>query len=205
MKIAVFGATGGTGRNIVEQLLAAGDQVTALVRDPARLSEGSKQATIIVGDVLDPEKVQETIAGAEAIAVSLGGRADSPKNTVSEGTHIIIMAMKALDVKRLVVVTSLGVGDSKNQVPMAFKVVMKTVMRKIMADKERQEAFVQNCGLDWVIVRPGELSNDPPSGEYKFGTDPSIMAGKVSRADVAEFVLRNLSDDQFLGQAVAIT
>lgn len=205
MKIAVFGATGDTGRNIVEQALAAEHQITVLVRDPARLSDASKKAKIIVGDVLDPLTVQETISGADAVAVSLGSRGDSPENTVSEGTKNIITAMKRHHVKRLVVVTSLGLGDSKNQVPRAFKLVMKTVMRKTMADKELQEIFVQGSGLDWVIVRPGELTNEPPSGEYTFGTDASIMAGKISRADVADFVLRNLSDDQFLGQAVAIS
>ena len=113
--------------------------------------------------------------------------------------------MNELMVKRLIVVTSLGIGNSKNQVPMAFKLVMKTVMRKIMADKERQEEIVKSSGVDWMIVRPGELSDDPPSGAYIFGTEASIMAGKLSRADLAEFVVHNLNDDQFLGQAVAIT
>ena len=205
MRIAVFGGTGGTGRQIIEQALDAGHQISALVRDPNRLSEASKQANIIVGDVLNAQKVCETISGADAVAVSLGGRIDSPENTVSQGTKNVITCMHELGIKRLIVVTSLGVGNSKNQVPMAFKLVMKTVMRKIMADKERQEQFVQNSGLDWVIVRPGELSDDPPSGAYIFGTDTSIIAGKVSRADLAEFVLRNLNDHQFLRQAVAIT
>lgn len=205
MKIAVFGATGGTGREIVAQALMAGHQVSLLVRDPARLSEKSQQANIIVGNVLDPQKVRETISGADAVAVSLGSRSDSPENTVSEGTNNIVRVMQELNVQRLVVVTSLGLGESKDQVPIAFKLVMKTVMRKIMADKERQEAVVRASGLDWVIVRPGELSNDPPTGKYKFGTDSSIMAGRISRADVAEFVLSNLSDDKFLHQAVAIS
>jgi len=205
MKIAVFGATGGTGRQIVKQALLAGHEVSVLVRSPERLSEPSKSATILVGDVLDPVKVQATIAGVDAVFVSLGSRGDSPENTVSAGTKNIITAMQAEGAKRLVVVTSLGVGDSKNQVPLAFKLVMKTVMRKIMADKELQEQYVQASGLDWVIVRPGELSNDPPTGDYKFGTDSAITAGRVSRADVAEFVLRNLTDKKFLGQAVAIS
>ena len=79
------------------------------------------------------------------------------------------------------------------------------VMRKRMADKERQEIFVQGSGLDWVIVRPGELTDGSYDGKYTFGTDASIMAGKISRANVADFVLRNLNDDQFLGRAVAIS
>jgi uncharacterized protein YbjT (DUF2867 family) len=205
MRIAVFGGTGGTGRQVIEQALEAGHQVAALVRDPNRLSATTKQADIIVGDVLNPQQVAETISGADAVVVSLGSRSDSPENTVSQGTKNIIACMHESGVKRLVVVTSLGVGDSKDQVPMAFKLVIKTVMRKIMADKDLQEQHVQESGLDWVIVRPGGLSDDPASGAYIFGVDPSIMAGQVSRADVAAFVLQNLSDDQFLGQAVAIT
>jgi len=205
MRIAVFGGTGGTGQQVIEQALDAGHQVSALVRDPNRLSEASQQADIIVGDVLNTQDVSETISGAEAVVVSLGSRSDSPENTVSEGTQKVIACMQEIGVKRLIVVTSLGVGDSKDQVPVAFKLVIKTVMRKIMADKERQEQFVQNSGLDWIIIRPGGLSDDPASGAYIFGTDESIIAGRVSRADVAEFILRNLTDDQFLGQAVAIT
>ena len=205
MKIAVFGGTGGTGQQVIEQALGAGYMVKALVRDPSRLSKKAKEATIIVGDVLKPESVQKTVEGVDAVVVSLGNRRDTPENTVSAGTNNIISIMKAEDVKRLVVVTSLGVGDSKDQVPLAFKLVMKTVLRKIMVDKERQEQFVRDSDLDWVIVRPGELSNDPPSGEYTVGTDPSIMAGRVSRADVAEIILRNLTDVQYLHQAIAIT
>jgi putative NADH-flavin reductase len=205
MKIAVFGGTGGTGKQIIKQAIEAGHQVKALVRDPTRSDLIADQTTIIVGDVLNPAKVRETISGVDAVAVSLGSRGNSPENTVSEGTKDIILVMKEMGIKRLVVVTSLGVGDSKNQVPLAFKLVMKTVMRKIMADKERQEGFVRSSGLEWVIVRPGELTNDPPSGNYNFGTDSTIIAGKISRADLAEFVLRNLSDDQFLSQAVAVT
>jgi uncharacterized protein YbjT (DUF2867 family) len=205
MRIAVFGGTGGTGRQVIEQALEVGHQVSALVRDPNRLSEAAKKADIFIGDVLNAQQVAETIAGANAVVVSLGSRSDSPENTVSQGTKNIITCMQQTGVKRLVVVTSLGVGDSKDQVPMAFKLVIKTVMRKIMADKEIQEQYVQESGLDWVIVRPGGLSDDPASRTYIFGTDPSIIAGRVSRADVASFVLQNLSDDQFLGQAVAIT
>jgi putative NADH-flavin reductase len=205
MNIAVFGGTGGTGQWIIKLGIEAGHQITALVRNPDRLDDGSSQTKIIVGNVLDYKKVQESIAGTDAVAVSLGSRSDSPDNIVSQGTQNIIRAMKALDVRRLVVITSLGVGDSKDQVPMAFKLVMKTIMRKIIIDKDRQEQFVRASGLDWVIIRPGELSNDPPTQQYIFGTDPTITAKRVSRADVAEFVIQNLTDNQFLHQAVAIT
>ena len=205
MKISVFGATGGTGREIVEQALAIGTEVTILVRDPARLSDKVRGANIVIGNVLDPRKVQEALGGADAVVVSLGNRSDSPENTVSEGTKNIITAMQTLGIKRLVVVTSLGVGDSKNQVPFVFKIVMKTVMRKVMEDKEQQEKLVRESELDWVILRPGELIDGPRTGQYAFGTDQSIMAEAISRADLAEFTLKQCVDDQFLQKAVAIT
>jgi putative NADH-flavin reductase len=205
MKLAVFGATGGTGRNIVEQALAAGHEVQALVRNPTRLSAVAKQADIIVGDVLDPAKVAATLRGVAAVAVALGSRRDSPDNTVSAGTQNIITAMQAEGLKRLVVITSLGVGDSQAQVPRAFKLVMKTVMRKRMVAKERQEQFVRASGLDWIILRPGELQDTPATGNYTYGTDKNIMAQAISRADLAEFAIRQFTEGEFLGQAVAVT
>jgi putative NADH-flavin reductase len=205
MKLSVFGATGGTGREVVEQALAVGTDVTVLVRDSARLSDKAKGANILIGDVLDLHSVEAALNGVDAVVVSLGSRSDSPENTVSEGTKNIITAMQSLGIKRLVVVTSLGIGDSKNQVPFVFKMVMKTVMRKIMEDKELQEKFVRESGLDWVILRPGELRGGPQSGQYTFGTDRSIMAKAITRADLAEFALVQCVDDRFLQKAVAIT
>lgn len=205
MKIAVFGATGGTGKEILSQALEMGYEVSALVREPSRLSPGAKGINTVVGDVLDPDKVSETLRGTDAVLVSLGNRGDSPENTVSAGTKNIINAMGDHGLKRLVVITSLGVGDSKDQVPLAFKLVMKTVMRKIMADKELQETYVQGSGLDWVILRPGELRDGPKTGEFNFGTGSEIMAKAISRADLASFALKQLVDDNFLGKAVAVT
>jgi len=205
MRIAVFGATGGTGKEIVVQALAMGYDVSALVRDPNRLSPEAKDINTVVGDVLDPDKVNQTLRDADAVVVSLGNRSDSPENTVSSGTKHIIDAMGDQGVKRLVVITSLGVGDSKDQVPIAFKLVMKTVMRKIMADKELQEKYVQDSGLDWVILRPGELRDGPKTGEYNAGTGREIMAKAISRADLASFALKQLIDDDFLGKAVGVT
>ena len=205
MRVAVFGATGGTGKEIVVQALEMGYTVSALVRDPNRLPPEAKGIATVVGDVLDPCKVNQTLRGTDAVIVSLGNRSDSPENTVSSGTKHIIDAMGDHGVKRLVVITSLGVGDSKDQVPFAFKLVMKTVMRKIMADKELQEEYVQGSGLDWVILRPGELRDGPKTGDFTFGTSREITAKAISRADLASFALKQLVDDHFLRKAVAVT
>ncbi len=205
MKLAVFGATGGTGKEIVKQALAAGDEVTVLVRDPARLTLNHDKLYLVIGDVLNPDKVEETLAGSDAVCCSLGNTPNNPDMVVSEGTRHIIDCMNKQGIKRLVVVTAMGTGDSLEQVTLTFKMLMKTVLRKAYEDKERQEQLVRESDLDWVIVRPGGLTNGPATGEYQFGLDPTIGSGQVSRADVAAFVLQQLTDDTFLHQTPVIT
>lgn len=205
MKIALFGGSRGVGRQVLEQALAQGDEVQALLRNPDSFDYSHPQLTIVPGNVLQPEDVARCVTGATAVVCSLGSTSQNPDNVVSEGTGHIIKAMQTAGVKRLVVVTSIGVGDSKDQVPMAFKLLMKTVLKAAMADKENQEALVRASGLDWVIVRPGGLTDGPRTGNYTAGTQKSIKAGQVARADVAEFVLKQLTDDTFLHQAPAIS
>lgn len=206
MQIAVFGATGGTGQQVVQQALAAGHSVTALVRDPSRLAAQDERLTVVEGDVLDRAKVDETVSGADAVIVSLGNTSNNPDYIVSRGTEVIVDSMTAAGKPmRLIVVSSLGVGESRDQVPFAFKMLMNTVLKKAMDDKERQEALVKASGFDWIIVRPGGLTNGPATGSYKAGVDVKLTAGQVSRADVAAFVLLQLDDDTYLHQAPAIT
>ncbi|MCA9917982.1 MAG: SDR family oxidoreductase [Anaerolineales bacterium] len=204
MKLAVFGATGGTGKEIVTQALEAGHEVTVLVRDSSRLSVMHDKLYLVIGDVLNLEKVEEALAGSEAVCCSLGNTANNPDFVVSDGTQNIIEGMKKQGISRLVVVSALGVGETRERVSISFKMLMKTVLRKAYEDKERQEQIVRESGLDWVIVRPGGLTNGPATGEYKFGLDPTIGGGQVSRADVADFVLQQLTDDTYLHQTPAI-
>lgn len=205
MKLVIFGATGGTGLEVVKQALAAGHAVTALARSPDKLSLGNPALTVVQGDVLDPSAVERVVAGVDAVICSLGNTANNPDFVVSSGTQVIVDAMQKLAVRRLIVVSSIGVGDSKDQVPFFFKALMKTVLKKAMQDKERQEQIVRASGLDWTIVRPGGLTDGPQTGVYKSGTDPKITAGQVSRADVADFVLKQLTDATYLHKAPAVT
>lgn len=204
MRIAVFGATGGTGRQIVEQALAAGNAVSVLVRDRTKLNITGALLSVVDGNVLNADDVAKTVQGADAVIVSLGNTANNPDMVVSQGTALIVQAMQKLGVRRLVVVSSLGVGDSKPQVPFVFRMLMSTILRKVMQDKEAQEAIVRTSGLEWTIVRPGGLTDAPRTGSCRAGTDPSIGAGRVSRADVAEFVLLQLRDSQYIGKTPAI-
>lgn len=203
MKVAVFGATGGTGRRVVESALAQGHEVTALVRDPAKLAISNPALTVVTGNVMDAAAVEKTLSGAAAAVVSLGNTSNNPERVVSEGTKVVLAGMKKLGVPRIVVVSSLGVGDSKDRVPFFFKALMKGPLKKTMEDKELQEAAVKASGLEWIIVRPGGLTDGPATGKYKAGT--TVSAGQVSRADVAEFTVRQLTDDTYLRQAPGIS
>ena len=205
MHIAVFGATGGTGREIVRQAIEAGHEITILVRDSAKVKRREDRLYLVLGDVLDIKKVEETLAAADAVVCSLGQTANNPDDVVSRGTQNIIRAMQKQAVDRLVVISSMGVGRSINQVSLSYRMLTKTVLRKAIEDKERQEALVAESDLDWVIVRPSGLSNGPQTGTYQTGTDPTIEASHISRADVAAFVLQQLTDNTFLHQKPAIT
>jgi uncharacterized protein YbjT (DUF2867 family) len=205
MKLAIFGATGGTGRLVAEKALAQGYEVSALVRDPGRLPLVHDRLTVVTGNVLDAAAVEQTLDGAGTAIISLGNTSNNPDYIVSEGTRVILAAMKKLAVPRVVVVSSIGVGDSKDQVPFFFKMLMKSALKRPMEDKERQEAAVMASGLDWIIVRPGGLTDNPATGSYKAGLDKTIVAGQVSRADVADFVLQQVTDDTYLRKTPAIS
>lgn len=204
MKIALIGATRGIGLQVLQQALAQGHTVHALVRNPAKISQTHENLTLFTGDARRPADVEACVAGCDAVICALGtSQGEEPVEV--EGTRAILQAMRSQGVRRLIVVTSIGVGDSKDQVPMFFKVLMKTALRKVMAAKEEQERLVKESGLDWVIVRPGGLIDGPPTGQYRHGLDKSIIAGQVRRSDVAAFVLQQLTDDTYLRQTPAIT
>jgi putative NADH-flavin reductase len=203
MHIALFGATGGTGRQIVQQALATGHHITALVRDPAKLAPTPAGLSLIQGDVQESARVEQTLQGADVVVITLGNTANNPDKIVSLGTRHILDAMQTHGPQRLLVITSLGVGDSKDQVPFVFRMLMRTLLAKAMADKEEQEQLVRASSLDWTIIRPGGLTDGPATGDYRVG--PKLTAAQVSRADVAAFVLTQLTDRQYLHQAIAIT
>jgi putative NADH-flavin reductase len=203
MQIALFGATGGTGRQVLEQAIASGHTVTALVRDPAKI-EARSGLTLVHGDVLDQEATSRCVAGSQAVICVLGsGVGDEPVE--AQGTQRILEAMRTNGVRRLIAVTSLGVGDSRGQVGAQFRQAMDTVLQPIIAAKTEQERLIRESSLDWTIVRPGGLDDGPRTGAYRCGTEPTLMAGLISRADVAEFVLRQLSDTTYLHRCPAVT
>lgn len=205
MHIALFGATGGTGNQIAQQALDAGHSLSVLVRDRSKLDLAHADLTVVTGDVLNQDDVARTLSSADAVIVSLGQTPGNPTDIVSQGTANVIHAMQAQGVRRLLVITSLGVGDSRRQVPFTFKIAAATFLRGRLRDKEKQEELVRASDLDWTIIRPGGLTDGPPTGQYTVGLDKSLKAGRVARADVAAFVLQQLQDTTYLRAAPAIT
>ena len=202
------GATGGTGRLIVNKALARGHEVTALVRSPEKASD-LKGATLVVGDVRDGKALREALKGQDAVISALGTPA-SPFREVtllSTATRALVEAMKTERVSRLVSITGLGAGDSAGHGGFLFdNVIFPLLLKKVYADKNRQEAIIRNSGLDWVIVRPSVLNNKPGRGAIRALTDLSdFHGGSISREDVAAFVLDQLRSDSWLHRAPLIT
>lgn len=199
MKIAIFGATGSVGRETVKQALENGYSVTAFVRDPGKLSIEHPNLRFVEGDVLSSEPVEKAVQGQDAVLCILG--AGSKGNVRAEGTRNIIRAMEKAGVKRLICQSSLGVGDSRGTLNFWWKYIMfGLLLRAAYADHERQEKFVIQSDLDWTIIRPAAFTDGPHTGNYKHGF-PGTAEGltlKISRADVADFLLKQLRDDSYL-------
>lgn len=203
MKIVVFGATGGTGMKLVAQALGQGHRVTAPVRSPEKLADLEHQELVVTrGNVLDQSDVDYAIEGQEAVLCLIG--AGAGRTTLREdGTRNIIASMGKAGVARMVCLSSLGVGDSRANLPFFTKyVIVGIFLRHAFADHERQETVVKQSSVDWTIVRPPHLTDGARTGEYRAGFPPTdrSLKWKISRADVADFMLKELADDTYLHQ-----
>ena len=225
--IVVFGGTGGTGSECVVQALRRGAKVTVLARDPSKMrqppgtggaNEGAPVSdpnlTVVRGNVSNPEDVAKVITkDTTGVVVSLGGKTkDVGATMLTDGTTNVINAMKAAgiaDDARIAIVTSIGAGDSANQAPIVFRVLMATVMRPIFNDKNNQEQLFLGPGgpgrdLEFCVVRPGGLGVGPPTGVVNVIDGE---AGSIARADVADFCLGALFEEAFpyVGKAPCIS
>jgi len=200
-RVLIVGATGGTGRQLVTQALERGYAVTALVRDPSRLQIVNPQLTVLRGDVLDEGSVEAAMDGQEAVLSALGHkRYFSPKRILSEGTRSILRAMEAHGVPRFVCETSLGMGLYYTLF------TIPVILPLYFWDKTRQERLIARSKVEWVIVRPGVLTNGEKRGDYRHGRHLGsfLWTVRISRADVADFMLNQLTSDTYLRTAPAV-
>ena len=202
MKLIIFGSTGGTGRQLIAQALQQKHQVTAFARNPDKLIQTHPNLNVIKGDVLDPGAVQRAIQGQEVVLCSLGMPNIMDRSKLrTKGTKNIVDAMLKSSVTRLICQSGLGAGDSRDLLPFHYKYVIAPLfMRALYADHNKQEEIITESTLEWTIVRPGSLTNGDLTASYHQGYNiknkPDTI--KISRADTADFMLKQLNNTQYL-------
>ncbi len=199
MKLLIFRATGRIGQQLVEQALTQGHLVTAFTRNPAKLSISHTHLKVITGDVLDISSVVRAVKDQQAVLCALG--AGKKGKVRSEGTRHIIGAMEQAGIRRLICQTTLGAGDSRGNLNFFWKYIMfGLLLKEAFADHQLQENYVKQSQLDWTIVRPGAFTDGPLTGVYQHGFPSTNQSTKlkISCADVAHFMLRQLQDNTYL-------
>jgi uncharacterized protein YbjT (DUF2867 family) len=209
MKLLVIGASQGTGALTVEAALARGHQVTAFARNPQRLQLDSPNITRVSGNFHEPPSVLAAVPGHDAVIVtasstSMKGFKQQP-DYFSRGTRAVIDAMKTTGVRRLVVLSAYGAGDSRRLANFIFdKLIIGWLLALPYADHDRQETLVRESGLDWVIARPTRLTNGPARKRYQATAEIVKVPSAIARADVADFLVEAATTDAWLGKTVQL-
>ncbi len=205
MKIAVLGATGGTGVQVVRQALDLGHSVVALARTPSKLAP-NRELQVVKGDAFDSSAVKEVVDGADAVLSCLGRRPFRDEWVVVEGTRNILSAMKKHGVRRLVVESAYCAGNSRPLGTWPVRFVTGVLLHWAYKEKEIMEPEVMASGLDWVIVRPPALRDGSRLGHYRVGEDLRLgVRNWINRADVADFMLKQIASDAWLRKTPAIS
>jgi putative NADH-flavin reductase len=201
MNLLIFGATGSIGSQLVKQALEQGHIVTAFARNLAKLDVRHENLKLFQGDVLDIGAVEKAMQGQDAVLCSLGSGTQTKGTLRSQGTRNIIQAMEKVGVRRFICQTTLGIGDSRGNLNFFWKYVMfGFLLRQVFADHVKQEEYVKQSSLGWTIVRPSAFVDGDRTGAYRHGfpsTDKTTQL-IISRADVADFMLKQLTDNTYL-------
>lgn len=208
MKLIIFGSTGSTGRQVVAQALEQGHDATAFARSPEKLNLRHEKLKVIKGNVLDLASVERAIQGQDAVLCTLGRPPLDKSNLRANGTKNIIRAMEKTGVKRFICQSSDGVGDSRDTMPFLYKyLIVPLFLRRAFADHKIQENYIKESQLDWVIARPAALNDGEQTGFYQHGYAPDnkTIKSRISRADTADFMLKQLADNSYLHKTPSIS
>jgi putative NADH-flavin reductase len=201
MNVVVFGASGGTGLELAKQGLTQGHVVRVFVRQPAKFSISRANSQIYQGDVGDRASVEGALRGQDAVISALGGASVMRREPAFiVGIHNIISSMEEAGVRRFVYLSADTVREARYQFNLLRKVVVPLIFSKTAADHELNESMIRQSHLEWIIVRPPMLTNGPQTGIYRAGEHlkGNSVIPKLSRADLADFVLKQQWDDTFL-------
>lgn len=208
MKLTVFGATGGIGQEIVRQALGSGHQVTAVVRDPARLTVTGAGLEVRRADLTDPQALRPAVAGRDAVLSGLGARSRKDAGIAARLTRTVLGAMDAEGVRRLLVVSAGPVGpdpEGAALVDRAMRGLISGILKDVYADLREMEDELARSATDWTAVRPPRLQNKPLTGSYRTVVGGFPLKGRfIARADVAHAMLAMIDDPTTVKQGVGV-
>ena len=207
MKVLVFGSTGRTGRHLVAQALEQGHDVTAVARDPRKLEMRHDKLRLVRGDVLDPTSVESAVRGQDALLSALGAGPGQPKTVFSDGMRTILRMMETRGVSRIVCVSAAGVlhENAGSFLGNALLGLSRRALRGVYEGHRWQLEAIRESSVKWVAVRPVLLTNGPRTGKYRVVLEGIPKKGYwISRADVADFMLKQLTRDGYVRRLPAI-
>jgi putative NADH-flavin reductase len=208
MKIIVFGASGRTGVQIIEQALASGHQVTAFVRTPSKVTLQDKNLTLFLGNVTDPAAVEKAVVGQDAVVSALGPTRPPVPGMMETAAKNITAAMKKAGIRRLVSTTGAGVRDPEDRpklVDTLIKGLLTLLSREVLEDSEANVRVIRATDLDWTIVRFPMLRDGSHTGKYRVGYIGRDSGSQITRADGADFVVKEVSDGKYIRKAPIVS
>jgi putative NADH-flavin reductase len=197
MQLIVFGSTGGIGRNIVTQALDQGHYVTAVARNPPALGLTHRRLSTVKGDVFRPESFQMAMKGQDAVLSAIGVNSTKPTTVYSEGIANIVKAMQQNEVSRIIGVSASAV-ETSPKLSFPFRImtrILQRILRNMYRDLLQMESILKQTNLNWTVVRPPKLTNEPATGNYRCAVNDHLVSClRISRADLADFMLRHLEE-----------
>jgi putative NADH-flavin reductase len=206
VRLLILGSTGPTGRHLLDQALAARHEVTVLVRNASRLTIAHPHLAVAVGDATDSKALGQVMRDKDAVLSALGAGNSLRSEIASRAMAALIPAMRAQALRRVISLSSFGVGESFEQANLLQRIVFRTMLRQIFADKAKADALLRASGLDWTLVYPTLLTNGARTGRYRVGERLAMKGmAKISRADVAAFMLAQLSTGEWRCRTAVIS
>jgi len=208
MNLLVFGATGATGQQVVRLALSQGHAVTAFARNPGALPKNEKRLRVVVGDITrDTPRIIEAVSGQDVVISALGRRNSfRSDHLIERSMQAIVPAMERAGVRRLIVVSAFGVGESRRDAPLIPRIMYRVLLNDIFADKKAAEDRVRGSNVDWTFIYPVLLTDGPATGAYRVGERLQLRGlPKISRSDVAHFILAELGNRTFVRKVAVIS
>jgi putative NADH-flavin reductase len=203
MRIVIFGASGRTGLELANQALDQGHHVVAFVRNPAKLQIRHKNLSVFEGNVLNKDQVENAVSGCDGVLFAVGVNPIKERPICTEGIKNVVAAMEKHNTQRLVVESAYGVRETRKGI---YGKLLWIIIKEIMRDKESMEDALNASQLNWVIVRPTILTKGAKTSKYRVGQNLQLgILPKISRADVADFMLKQLQDSRYIHKSPTIS